>query len=140
MGAGLGRKTQRQVKPNAKTKRRSPVLKAPWFTAFAGANNKEYIHYMQTEWGWEKRGDAALFEKLCLEGQQAGLSWATVLAKRSAYRKAFHRFNVARVASMTARDVDKIIAQAAAGPGGRDAVIMHKGKLMSITENARCVL
>ena len=64
----------------------------PWYEKpFAGMNDN-YRRYMQEEWGKPKRGDQPLFEKLALEGQQAGLSWATVLAKRDAYRRAFHNF------------------------------------------------
>ena len=56
-----------------------------WYEALnAGAMSAEYKAYMATEWGWEKRGDVPLFEKLSLEGAQAGLSWATILAKRDA--------------------------------------------------------
>eukprot|EP00929_Paragymnodinium_shiwhaense_P088274 TRINITY_DN48565_c0_g1_i1.p1 TRINITY_DN48565_c0_g1~~TRINITY_DN48565_c0_g1_i1.p1 ORF type:complete len:277 (-),score=64.28 TRINITY_DN48565_c0_g1_i1:313-1068(-) len=124
--------------PSTKDKR--PAKGAPWFTVFTGANNLEYQRYMREEWGWEKRGENPLFEKLCLEGQQAGLSWATVLAKRQAYRKAFHRFNVKKVARMTDGDVKKVMQAAKRGPGGKDAVICHIGKLLSIPQNARQVL
>ena len=58
-----------------------------WFDSYC--KSEQMRHYMHTEWGFEKRGDAPLFEKICLEGAQAGLSWATILAKGEAYRKAF---------------------------------------------------
>mmetsp|Transcript_14088 Transcript_14088/g.31158 ORF Transcript_14088/g.31158 Transcript_14088/m.31158 type:complete len:339 (-) Transcript_14088:324-1340(-) len=112
----------------------------PWFSVFAGTRNMEYESYMRNEWGWEKRGDVPLFEKLCLEGQQAGLSWATVLAKRKAYRKAFHNFNIRKCAKMTDKDVDRLLAQQKKLGGGRQSVICHRGKLLSIPANARCVL
>mmetsp|Transcript_29956 Transcript_29956/g.75491 ORF Transcript_29956/g.75491 Transcript_29956/m.75491 type:complete len:267 (+) Transcript_29956:91-891(+) len=112
----------------------------PWFSVFAGSNNEEYQAYMRNEWGWEKRGDVALFEKLCLEGQQAGLSWATVLAKRAAYRKAFHNFNIAKCAAMSDKDVDRMLTSHKSRFGGRDSVICHRGKLLSIPQNARRVL
>src|SRR2546430_14366103 len=60
--------------------------------------------YHDREWGWRARGDAGLFERIVLEGAQAGLSWATILAKRPAYRKAFAGFRPAAVAAFTARD------------------------------------
>lgn len=118
----------------------SATASQPWFSVFAGANNQEYQAYMRDEWGHEKRGDVPLFEKLCLEGQQAGLSWATVLAKRAAYRKAFHNFNIKKCAAMSEKDIDAVLVAAKEGPGGRDAVICHRGKLLSIASNARCVL
>eukprot|EP00401_Gymnodinium_catenatum_P032219 CAMPEP_0117536262 /NCGR_PEP_ID=MMETSP0784-20121206/41362_1 /TAXON_ID=39447 /ORGANISM="" /LENGTH=231 /DNA_ID=CAMNT_0005332819 /DNA_START=42 /DNA_END=733 /DNA_ORIENTATION=- len=111
----------------------------PWYCAFTGSRNAEYEKYMREEWGWEKRGDRPLFEKLSLEGQQAGLSWATILAKRDAYRKAFHGFNVGKCAAMTSEDVDSVLASAKAGPGGRVAVVCNRGKLLSIPHNAQCV-
>jgi len=60
--------------------------------------------YHDREWGRPVRSDAALFERITLEGAQAGLSWATILNKRPAYRKAFAGFRPARVAAFTARD------------------------------------
>ena len=73
------------------------------------AMSDEYKLYMANEWGHEKRGDNALFEKLSLEGAQAGLSWATILAKREGYRKAFHNFDISRCAAMTPDDVTALI-------------------------------
>mmetsp|Transcript_48753 Transcript_48753/g.80797 ORF Transcript_48753/g.80797 Transcript_48753/m.80797 type:complete len:234 (-) Transcript_48753:38-739(-) len=125
-----------QRKPASKVK--NLQVKPSWFESFT--KNPEYVRYMRDEWGWEKRGDKALFEKLCLEGQQAGLSWETILMKRPAYRKAFHGFNVAKCAAMTARDIQRILSAASAGPGGYAAVICNRAKLMSIPKNARCVL
>mmetsp|Transcript_275 Transcript_275/g.928 ORF Transcript_275/g.928 Transcript_275/m.928 type:complete len:239 (+) Transcript_275:35-751(+) len=114
--------------------------KLPWYTVFVGSNNPGYMKYMQTEWGFEKRGDQALFEKVCLEGQQAGLSWATVLAKRQAYRRAFHNFHIGKCAAMTSKDIDKVMSDARKGPGGSAAVILHRGKLLSIVSNAKAAL
>ncbi|KAJ8611179.1 hypothetical protein CTAYLR_003561 [Chrysophaeum taylorii] len=106
----------------------------PWFVgAFGGKMSQEYRRYMSEEWGVEKRGDQPLFEKLCLEGAQAGLSWATILAKRENYRAAFHDFDIDRCAEMTSADVDALVD----GDGG---VIRHRGKLESVAHNARCVL
>jgi len=106
-----------------------------WYVAaFGGKMSDEYKAYMATEWGFEKRGDVPLFEKLCLEGQQAGLSWATILAKRANYRRAFHGFDIERCAAMTEADVDALVASTDAG------VIRHRGKLASIPHNARKVL
>ena len=61
----------------------------------------EYQRYHDEEWGTPLRDDRALFEKICLEGFQAGLSWRTILLRRPAFREAFHGFDVRRVAAMT---------------------------------------
>ncbi len=60
-----------------------------------------YINYHDKEWGKPQFDSQKLFEKICLEGQQAGLSWITVLKKREAYRAAFHQFDPAKIAQMT---------------------------------------
>ena len=66
-----------------------------------------YIDYHDKEWGKPQFDSQKLFEKICLEGQQAGLSWITVLKKREAYRAAFHQFNPAKIAQMTEQDIDR---------------------------------
>ena len=93
----------------------------------------EYKQYMRDEWAHEKRGCQPLFEKLCLEGAQAGLSWATILAKREGYRKAFHNFDISRCAAMTQADVEKLLAAESA------TIVRHRGKIESIIHNANCV-
>lgn len=93
----------------------------------------EYFRYMSEEWGFEKRGDVPLFEKLCLEGAQAGLSWSTILAKRENYREAFHGFDIGKCAEMSDEELDAIVN----GDGG---VIRHRGKIEAVRNNARCVL
>src|SRR2546423_14560705 len=71
--------------------------------------------YHDREWGRPARGDARLFERIVLEGAQAGLSWATILAKRPAYRKAFAGFRPAAVAPFTARDERRLPGDAGLG-------------------------
>ena len=66
-----------------------------------------YIDYHDKEWGKPQFDSQKLFEKICLEGQQAGLSWITVLRKREAYRAAFYQFNPVKVAQMTEQDIDR---------------------------------
>lgn len=110
-----------------------------WFEQlYSGAMSDEYKAYMRDEWGHEKRGDEALFEKLSLEGAQAGLSWSTILAKREAYRRAFHNFDLQACASMTEADVDALVASAAGS--GRDSIVRHRQKVASVPNNARAVL
>ena len=88
--------------------------------------------YHDTEWGVPLHDDRALFEFLCLEGAQAGLSWRTVLAKRDNYRKAFHQFEIARVAAMTDRELEKRLLD----PG----IIRNRLKVSSTRDNAIAAL
>ena len=97
----------------------------------------EYKTYMQTEWGFPKRGDRPLFEKLSLEGAQAGLSWATILAKREAYRRAFHGFDLERCAAMTDAEIERLLTD---GTTGRDAIVKNRAKVVSVRTNARAIL
>ena len=110
-----------------------------WFEQlYSGAMSDEYKAYMRDEWAHEKRGDVALFEKLSLEGAQAGLSWSTILAKREAYRRAFHGFDLQACAAMTEADVDALVASATGS--GRDSIVRHRQKVASVPNNARAVL
>jgi DNA-3-methyladenine glycosylase I len=88
--------------------------------------------YHDREWGRPVRGDAALFERITLEGAQAGLSWATILNKRPAYRKAFAGFRPARVAAFTARDERRLLADA--------GIVRNRAKIRSTIGNARAYL
>ena len=91
-----------------------------------------YIRYHDTEWGKPEFDSQKLFEKLCLEGQQAGLSWITVLKKRENYRQAFFNFDPHKIAQMQAVDIDQIMANA--------GVIRHRKKLEAIVKNAQAYL
>ena len=88
--------------------------------------------YHDREWGVPLHDDNALFEFLCLEGAQAGLSWRTVLAKRENYRKAFHGFDIARVAAMKDRELEKRLLD----PG----IIRNRLKVSSVRDNAVAAL
>ena len=89
-------------------------------------------HYHDTEWGTPLHDDRALFEFLCLEGAQAGLSWRIVLAKRENYRKAFHNFEIARVAAMKDRELEKLLLD----PG----IIRNRLKVTATRDNAKVAL
>ena len=91
-----------------------------------------YRHYHDTEWGFPVSDDRRLFEKLCLEGFQAGLSWLTILNKREAFRRAFANFDAARVARFDAADVARLLADA--------GIVRHRGKIESTINNAQRVL
>ncbi|KAL3919928.1 MAG: hypothetical protein SGILL_003505, partial [Bacillariaceae sp.] len=109
----------------------------PWYTVFT-KDDEQYNEYMKKEWGFEKRGDEAMFEKLSLEGAQAGLSWLTILRKREAYRKTFHGFDVDKVAAMKPKDVQAILDTAKSVPT-RDVVVKHRGKIEAVIHNAKCI-
>ncbi|GLR00107.1 DNA-3-methyladenine glycosylase I [Dyella mobilis] len=88
--------------------------------------------YHDTEWGSPLHDDRALFEFLCLEGAQAGLSWRTVLHKRENYRQAFHHFDIARVAAMKDKDLEKLLLD----PG----LIRNRLKITAARDNAKAAL
>src|ERR1700704_7131208 len=91
-----------------------------------------YTQYHDDEWGMPVDDDRRLFEKVCLEGFQAGLSWLTILRKRENFRKAFCSFDPARVARFDARAVRRLLAD----PG----IVRHRGKIESTINNARRAL
>ena len=86
-------------------------------------------HRHDNEWGFPVTSDCRLFEKLCLEGFQAGLSWLTILRKREGFRRAFLDFDFDRVALLTGDDVERIVLDA--------AIVRHRGKILSTINNAR---
>ena len=88
-----------------------------------------YVAYHDHEWGFPVADDRRLFEKLCLEGFQSGLSWLTILRKREAFREAFAGFEMERVARMGARDVQRLL--------GNAAIVRHRGKIESAINNAQ---
>jgi DNA-3-methyladenine glycosylase I len=89
----------------------------------------EFLSYHDTEWGFPVDDDQRLFEKLCLEGFQSGLSWRTILAKRENFRAAFHDFQFARIARFTARDVDRLLKD--------EGIVRHRGKIEAVINNAK---
>jgi DNA-3-methyladenine glycosylase I len=91
-----------------------------------------YVRYHDEEWGREVQDDRRLYEKICLEGFQAGLSWLTILQKREHFRAAFAGFDFNRVARFTARDVARLLAD----PG----IVRHRGKIESAINNAKRTL
>jgi DNA-3-methyladenine glycosylase I len=96
------------------------------------ANDTEYRRYHDEEWGTPQHDPRALYEKLCLEGFQAGLSWITILRRRPAFREVFHGFDPERVASMTEDDVQHLL--------GDERIIRHRGKIEATISNARATL
>jgi DNA-3-methyladenine glycosylase I len=96
---------------------------------FWATSAPEYLPYHDGEWGFPSADDVRLFEKVCLEGFQAGLSWITILRKRDAFRRAFAGFQFEKVARFGARDVARLLAD----PG----IVRHRGKIESTIHNAR---
>jgi DNA-3-methyladenine glycosylase I len=89
----------------------------------------EFLHYHDTEWGFPVEDDFRLFEKLCLEGFQSGLSWRTILAKRENFRKAFHGFDYNKIAKFTEKDVARLLQD--------EGIVRHKGKIEAVINNAQ---
>lgn len=89
----------------------------------------EYIRYHDTEWGFPVVDDRRLFEKICLEGFQSGLSWRTILAKREDFRRVFHDFDYDRVATFKEKDVERLLQDA--------SIIRHRGKIEATINNAK---
>src|SRR5574341_1737894 len=91
-----------------------------------------YRRYHDDEWGIPTRQDRRLFEKLCLEGFQAGLSWITILRKRENFRRVFHGFEIETVARFNARSVERLL--------GDPGIVRNRPKILSAIHNARRAL
>ena len=93
------------------------------------AATPDYVAYHDREWGFPVADDRRLFEKLCLEGFQSGLSWRTILAKRENFRAAFAGFEITAVARFEEADVARLLADA--------GIVRHRGKIEAVINNAR---
>lgn len=91
--------------------------------------HEDYLAYHDEEWGRPMADDHRLFEKICLEGFQSGLSWLTILRKRDRFREVFHGFDFERIAGMGERDVERLVKDA--------GIIRHRGKIESVLNNAK---
>jgi DNA-3-methyladenine glycosylase I len=96
------------------------------------SNDPMYIHYHDNEWGIAQYDSLKLFEKICLEGQQAGLSWITVLKKREEYRRCFFNFDPHKIIQLTTEDIEHLLEN--------NGLIRHRLKLNSIVRNAHAYL
>lgn len=92
-------------------------------------SSEEYIKYHDKEWGFPVVDDFRLFEKICLEGFQSGLSWRTILAKRENFRKAFKQFDYNKVSKFTTKDVNRLLLD--------QGIVRHKGKILATINNAK---
>jgi DNA-3-methyladenine glycosylase I len=95
-------------------------------------NDPVYIDYHDQEWGVEVRGDREIFERITLEGFQAGLSWISILKRREGFRSAFHNFELESVAAMTQTDVERLMLDV--------GIIRNRAKILSTIQNAKLVL
>jgi DNA-3-methyladenine glycosylase I len=95
-------------------------------------NDPIYIDYHDDEWGVEVRGDREIFERITLEGFQAGLSWLSILKRRDGFRSAFHNFELQAVAEMTPDDVERLMLDI--------GIIRNRAKILSTINNARVIL
>jgi DNA-3-methyladenine glycosylase I len=102
-------------------------LRCPW-----GLSAPEYVAYHDAEWGRPVKGDQAIFERLCLEAFQSGLSWLTILRKRENFRAAFAGFDIATVAGFGPSDVERLLADA--------GIIRNRAKINAAIKNAAAAL
>jgi DNA-3-methyladenine glycosylase I len=103
------------------------LKRCPW-----GIEPEEYRRYHDDEWGRPVVDDVRIYEKLCLEGFQSGLSWLTILRKRGGFRHAFDDFDPVKVAAFDDNDVDRLLEDA--------DIVRHRGKIEATVANARAVL
>ena len=89
----------------------------------------DYLHYHDTEWGFPVTDDQRLFEKICLEGFQSGLSWRTILTKRENFRAAFHDFDFNKISRFTKRDINRLLKD--------EGIVRHRGKIEATINNAK---
>ncbi|MFH8472997.1 DNA-3-methyladenine glycosylase I [Streptomyces sp. NPDC018000] len=99
-------------------------LRCPW-----GLSTEDYLTYHDTEWGRPVHGDDALFERLCLEAFQSGLSWLTILRRREGFRSAFAGFKIPAVAEFTGADKERLLADA--------GIIRNRAKIEATLANAK---
>jgi len=89
----------------------------------------EFLDYHDSEWGYPVSDDHRLFEKICLEGFQSGLSWRTILNKRENFRAAFYNFDFDRIAGFTQRDLNRLLKD--------EGIVRHHGKIEAVINNAK---
>jgi DNA-3-methyladenine glycosylase I len=104
------------------------VARCTW----ADGGDQAMLAYHDREWGVPQHDDSALFELLTLEGAQAGLSWRTILTRRDEYRRAYHGFDIERVAAMRDGELEKLLAAS--------GIIRNRLKVFSVRDNARTAL
>src|SRR4051812_39718557 len=131
-----GRSRSRPTSRSRRTRSRSSTARCGFVLSEPvrcwGASDPLYIAYHDDEWGRPVRDERGLYERLCLEGFQSGLSWLTILRKRENFRRAFADFDPEVVARFGERDVERLLADA--------GIVRHRGKIEATIANARGVL
>jgi DNA-3-methyladenine glycosylase I len=122
-----GRMTETTDVPAGLFRHDDGVLRCQWCRA-----SPEYRRYHDEEWGIPVTDDRRLFEKICLEGFQAGLSWLTILNKREAFRRGFAHFDAEAIVRFGEADIDRLLGDA--------GIVRHRGKIVSTINNAQRVL
>lgn len=102
----------------------SEIVRCAWPTG-----HDDYLEYHDTEWGRPTTDDHRLFEKICLEGFQSGLSWLTILRKRNQFREVFEGFDFTKVANFGDSDIERLLGDA--------GIIRHRGKIEATVNNAQ---
>ncbi|MFZ0664604.1 MAG: DNA-3-methyladenine glycosylase I [Acidimicrobiales bacterium] len=112
----------------------SAVLKGPDGLARCawGLSTPDYVSYHDDEWGHPVADEGRIYEKLCLEGFQSGLSWLTILRKRENFRAAFSKFDPKKVAKFTDVDVEKLLQDS--------GIVRHRGKILATINNAKATM
>jgi DNA-3-methyladenine glycosylase I len=105
----------------------APIVRCPW-----PGSDPLYVAYHDTEWGVPERDDRALFEKLLLDGFQAGLSWITILRKRDAFRRAFDGFDPAKIARYSPARIERLMQDA--------SIVRNRAKIAGAVESAKAFL
>ncbi|MCB1652006.1 MAG: DNA-3-methyladenine glycosylase I [Alphaproteobacteria bacterium] len=95
-------------------------------------DDPQYVRYHDEEWGRPVTDDVRLFEKICLEGFQAGLSWLTILRKRENFRRAFDGFDFHKICLYGEKDVQRLLEDV--------GIVRHRGKIEAVIHNARCAV
>lgn len=90
---------------------------------------EDYVAYHDHEWGFPVSDDYRLFEKICLEGFQSGLSWRTILTKRESFRKAFKQFDFNKIAEFSDKDIERLLRN--------EKIVRHRGKIEATINNAK---
>jgi DNA-3-methyladenine glycosylase I len=105
------------------------AARAPRRCFWVRGADDDYVRYHDEEWGYPVADDVRLFEKICLEGFQSGLSWLTILRKRDNFRRAFAGFDYRKVARFGPRDVERLLGDA--------GIVRHRGKIEATLNNAQ---
>ncbi|XP_038208943.1 DNA-3-methyladenine glycosylase 1-like [Zerene cesonia] len=106
---------------------RKDIVRCSWVS-----NDPLYVEYHDEEWGIPVYNNQKLFQMLCLEGQQAGLSWITILKKRQKYNELFHDFDPYKIILLKETDIQTFLTNT--------GIVRHKGKIEAIINNARCYI